>query len=145
MPFDSFTWKGKPVLFDKARAVFLKDLQDHIEKFGLQSPIYAQMNRGDIRVRRGNNRIVALRNLGHTTVPTFLVDYDMHRKRSAPAGWERRGYDRDALQERFFSVGNCILQIQRRTASVVITHVPTRGPGNRSAEYKLEIAQHEYQ
>ncbi len=139
MKFDSFTWKGKPVLFDARRTEFAKDLQGHIEVFGLQSPIYAQLKKGEIRVRRGNNRIRALRNLGWTTCPTFVVDYDMHRKKGEPAGWERLSYDCAALQERFFARGNCILQVQRRTASVVVDHVPN--PGSRGNKYVQEVAQ----
>ena len=135
MQFDEFTWKGKPVEFDKARTEFREDIQGHIEVFGLQSPIYAQLQKGELRVRRGNNRITALRNLGWTTCPTFIVDYDM---RSRHPDWELLGYDRDALQARFFERGNCILQVTRRSASVVTPHMPR---GSRGTEYAREVAQ----
>lgn len=119
------------LVFDKFREQFREGIQAHIAKHGLQSPIYLNLKNGSLRVRRGNNRITALRNLGRDSCPAFIVDYD---RLPVSDDWERLDYDRGALQERFFSKGNCILQLSSRRASVVTPHVPSH---ERLAQYSL--------
>ena len=110
------------LVFDKLREQFREDIQAHIAKHGLQSPIYLNRKNGSLRVRRGNNRITALKNLGRDSCPAFIVDYD---RVSVSDSWERLDYDKAALQSRFFSKGNCILQLSYNRASVVTPHVPS--------------------
>lgn len=130
--YDEITDVDKTV-FDFARGEGESNLLAHIKNNGLQSPVYANLRKGELRIRRGNNRVRCLKELGWKRVPAFIVDYDFVPK-EPPEHWELLEHDQAALQERFFSKGNCVLQLQRRTASVVTPHMPRTERGRAYAE-----------
>ena len=138
-PLDQLEFWREP---ERELEKFISTIREHIRQFGLQNPPTVCRWQGRYDVRPGKCRVRAYRELGHDSIPVVLWDRDMTDIRTLPEGSVRLPFDRQHIQDTYYS-GDCVVEMDRRFFNVKKNVDVVNRPGQEN-QFARELREWEH-